>query len=119
MEYNKISGVILNACITVYKIMGPGLLESIYEQCLMKEFEIRYVKAVNQVPLSLIYKGHELSRALRIIILVESEIILELKSTENMHPVFIYPKKKACCNCNFFQGGACTSWRFCNYKGNF
>ena len=40
MEYNKISGVILDACITVHKIMGPGLLESIYEQCLMKEFEI-------------------------------------------------------------------------------
>ena len=88
MEYNKISGVILDACITVHKIMGPGLLESIYEQCLMKEFEFRNVSAKRQVPVSLNYKGYELSRELRIDILVENEIILELKSTEIMHPVY-------------------------------
>ena len=88
MEYNKTSGLILDACITVHKIMGPGLLESIYEQCLMKEFELRMVKAKNQVPISLIYKTHELSRELKIDILVENEIILELKSSEIMHPVY-------------------------------
>ena len=88
MEYNKISGIILDACIAVHKIMGPGLLESIYEQCLMKEFELRAVKAINQVPISLIYKGYELSRELKIDILVENEIILELKSSEIMHPVY-------------------------------
>jgi GxxExxY protein len=68
--------------------MGPGLLESIYEQCLIKEFELRMVKAKNQVPISLIYKTHELSRELKIDILVENEIILELKSSEIMHPVY-------------------------------
>jgi GxxExxY protein len=88
MEYNKISGVILDACITVHKIMGPGLLESIYEQCLMKEFEFRNVAAKRQVTVPLNYKGYELSRELRIDILVENEIILELKSTEIMHPVY-------------------------------
>ena len=88
MEYYKTSGIILDACITVHKIMGPGLLESIYEQCLMKEFELRMVKAKNQVPISLIYKTHELSRELKIDILVENEIILELKSSEIMHPVY-------------------------------
>ncbi len=88
MEYFKTSGIILDACITVHKIMGPGLLESIYEQCLMKEFELRMVKAKNQVPISLIYKTHELSRELKIDILVENEIILELKSSEIMHPVY-------------------------------
>ena len=88
MEYHKISGEILNACITVHKIMGLGLLESIYEQCLMKEFELRMVNARNQVPISLLYKGHELSRELKIDILVENEIIIELKSSEIMHPVY-------------------------------
>ena len=88
MEYNKISGIILDACITVHKIMGPGLLESIYDQCLMKEFEFRNVTAKRQVPVSLNYKGYELSRDLRIDILVENEIILELKSVEIMHPVY-------------------------------
>ena len=87
MEYNKISGIILDTCITVHRIMGPGLLESIYEQCLMKEFELRDVRAEHQVPISLNYKGYELSRDLRIDILVENEIILELKSSEIMHPI--------------------------------
>jgi GxxExxY protein len=68
--------------------MGPGLLESIYEQCLMKEFELRRIKAINQVPVSLLYKGFELSRELKLDILVENEIILELKSSEIMHPVY-------------------------------
>ena len=88
MEYYNTSGLILDACNTVHKIMGPGLLESIYEQCLMKEFELRMVKAKNQVPISLIYKTHVLSRELKIDILVENEIILELKSSEIMHPVY-------------------------------
>jgi GxxExxY protein len=88
MEYNKISGMILDSCTTVHKIMGPGLLESIYEQCLMKEFELRGTKAINQVPISLLYQGHELSREFKLDILVENEIILELKSSEIMHPVY-------------------------------
>ena len=88
MDYYKTSGIILDACITVHKIMGPGLLESIYEQCLMKEFELRMIKAKNQVPISMIYKTYELSKELKIDILVENEIILELKSSELMHPVY-------------------------------
>jgi GxxExxY protein len=88
MEYYKTSGIILDACITMHKIMGPGLLESIYEQCLMKEFELRNIEAKNQVPVSLIYKTYELSKELKIDILVENEIILELKSSEIMHPVY-------------------------------
>ena len=88
MVYNVMSGIILDSCITVHKIMGPGLLESIYEKCLMKEFELRKINAQNQVPVSLIYKGCELSRELKIDILIENEIILELKSSEIMHPVY-------------------------------
>jgi len=88
MDYYKTSGIILDACITVHKIMGPELLESIYEQCLMKEFELRMIKAKNQVPISMIYKTYELSKELKIDILVENEIILESKSAESMHPVY-------------------------------
>ena len=54
----------------------------------MKEFELRMVKAQNQVPVSLIYKNYELLKELKIDILVENEIILELKSSEIMHPVY-------------------------------
>jgi len=68
--------------------MGPGLLESVYEICLMKEFELRKINARTQVVVPLIYKGYELSKELKIDILVENEIILELKSSEILHPVY-------------------------------
>lgn len=87
-ELNKLSKSILDACITVHKEMGPGLLESVYELCLMKEFELRGIKAKNQEAIPLIYKGFELSKEFKIDILVEDEIILELKSSETMLPVY-------------------------------
>ncbi|MCY1721685.1 GxxExxY protein [Prolixibacteraceae bacterium Z1-6] len=72
----------LDASITVYKEMGPGLLESVYEFCLMKEFELRGIFAENQVAVPLIYKGYDLDKDYRIDILVEKEIIIELKAVE-------------------------------------
>jgi len=87
-EYVRISSEIMNVCIMVHKEMGPGLLESVYEMCLMKEFELRGIKAKNQVPIPLTYRGFELSKEFKIDILVEDEIILELKSAEYLLPVF-------------------------------
>ena len=87
-EYNRLSREILDSCITVHREMGPGLLESVYELCLMKEFELRGIKAQNQVELPLFYKGHELQKLFRIDILVEKEIIIELKSAEQMIAVY-------------------------------
>lgn len=57
-ELNKLSKFILDSCITVHKVMGPGLLESIYECCLMKDLEIRNIKVKNQVGIPLNYKGY-------------------------------------------------------------
>jgi GxxExxY protein len=69
--------------------MGPGLLESVYELCLMKELELRGIKARNQVSVPLVYKEFELSKEFKIDILVEDEIILELKSVETIPPVYV------------------------------
>ena len=87
-EYERFAKEIVDVCITVHRIMGPGLLESVYELCMMKEFELRRIKAKNQVLIPLIYKEYELSREFKIDILVENEIVLELKSCEIMNPVF-------------------------------
>jgi GxxExxY protein len=87
-EINVLTGQILDACISVHKEMGPGLLESVYELCLMRELELRGIKAKNQVPIPLYYKRYELSKDFRIDILVEDEIVLEIKSCERMMPVF-------------------------------
>lgn len=87
-QLNSIATQIVDACYVVHKEMGPGLLESVYEMCLMHEFKLRNINARNQVLLHLIYKGVELSKEFRIDILVEEEIIMELKSSEIMHPVY-------------------------------
>ncbi len=84
----ELTGKIINACITVHKEMGPGLLESVYEYCLMKEFELRNIRAVRQVELPLIYRGFTLSKTYAIDILVEDSIILEIKSAEAMNPLY-------------------------------
>jgi len=87
-QINKLSGIILDSSIEVHKILGPGLLESVYEICLCKEFDLRGVRYKRQVTLPIEYKGEELDADFRIDILVEDEIIIELKSVEILHPVF-------------------------------
>jgi len=79
---------LLDACICVHKEMGPGLLESVYEQCLMKEFEIRGIPALNQVPIQLRYKGFNIIKDFKIDILVDNSVVMEIKSCESMLPVF-------------------------------
>ena len=88
-EYERLAKEIVDVSITVDRIMGPGLLESFYELCMMKEFELRRINARNQVVLPLVYKGFELSKEFKVDILVENEIVLELKSAETMIPVFV------------------------------
>ena len=85
---NKFSGIILDSAIEVHKQLGPGLLESVYEVCLCKELKLRNVKFLKQVPLPIIYKGEILNYDYRIDILVENEIVVELKSVDILHPVF-------------------------------
>ena len=86
-ELNKLSKQIVDACISVHKEMGPGLLESVYEYCLLKEFELRNIKAKSQVIIPLYYKGELLSKKFRIDILIENEIALELKAVDTVLPV--------------------------------
>ena len=85
---NKFSGIILDSAIEVHKQLGPGLLESVYEVCLCKELELRNINFLRQVLLPIIYKGEALNYDYRIDILVENEIVVELKSVDILHPVF-------------------------------
>ena len=85
--FEAIATEIVDAAYTVHKEMGPGLLESVYEFCLVKEFQIRKIKCETQVCVPLLYKGYEISRDLRIDLLIEDEIIIELKAVESILPV--------------------------------
>jgi GxxExxY protein len=86
--YFETTQQIVDACITVHKQMGPGLLESVYECCLIDELQSRGLDVQNRVEIPLIYKGKNLKKNFVIDLLVNNEIILELKSVDVVHPVF-------------------------------
>jgi GxxExxY protein len=86
-EYNRLSKEVLDSAITVHKEMGPGLLESVYEYCLIAELRSRGIKAEGQVYLPLYYKGVELDKDFRMDILVEDEIVIEVKAKDVLLPV--------------------------------
>lgn len=87
-DLNKIGGIILDACITVHKVLGPGLLESAYTTALVRELEIRGLRTRTQVPVELSYKDVSLGKVYVMDILVEDEIILEIKAVAAIEPVF-------------------------------
>ncbi len=81
-ELNRISGIILDSAIEVHKQLGPGLLESVYELCLFKELRLRKLFVERQVQVPVIYKSEQLDADFRIDLLVEKEVIIELKAVE-------------------------------------
>ena len=87
IQLNKLSAEILDAAIAVHKELGPGLLESVYEYCLAKELELREINCLCQVYLPLIYKGIVIDKDFRIDILVENEIVIEIKAVDVLLPV--------------------------------
>ncbi len=87
MDINELSNRIIGAAIEVHKTMGPGLLESIYEECLGHGLELRGLSFERQKPLIVTYKGKNLQCGYRLDLVVEKEVILELKSCENIEPI--------------------------------
>lgn len=85
--YNELSSEIIGAAIEVHKTLGPGLLESVYQHCLMDELNRRGISFKTQVKLPLHYKGNNLNKDFIIDLLVEDLIILELKAVEVLLPV--------------------------------
>ena len=87
-QLNKISEAIIGAAIEVHKFLGPGLLESVYEICLVEELEQRGLKVQQQVFLPVFYKGLPTKKTFKIDLLVENDVIIELKAVTRMSPVF-------------------------------
>ena len=87
-QFNFLSGQLLGACIEVHKQLGRGLLESVYEYSLMTELFLRNINAKNKIGIPLIYKGINTGKVFEIDILLENEIVAELKAVEILHPVF-------------------------------
>ena len=88
MTQNEITYEIRGAIYDVYKALGPGLLESVYEEALVYELEQRGLNVERQKQVPINYKGNMLNSELRLDLLVEDSVIVELKSVEEMKKVF-------------------------------
>ena len=87
MEINDITKEIIGAAIEVHKTLGPGLLEKPYELCLIHELKLRGLKCESQKPVSIQYKGLVLDDSLKLDLVVENKVIVELKATKEILPV--------------------------------
>jgi len=85
---NALSNEVIGAAIEVHRELGPGLLESAYEECLCYELGLRGIASERQVPLPVEYKGLKLDCGYRIDLLVDDLIIIELKSVTKIEPVY-------------------------------
>jgi len=86
---DPLSELIIGACIEVHRCLGPGLLESMYEECLVRELTLRGVNTRRQIPVPIIYKGMELEASFRLDVVVEERIVVEVKAVERMLPVHV------------------------------
>lgn len=87
IKENELSNKIIGAAIEVHKILGPGLLESTYEECLCKELNLIGLSFERQKPLPINYKGVYLDCGYRLDLVVESCVIVELKSIDRLLPI--------------------------------
>jgi len=83
----ELTGLIIGAAIDVHKELGPGLLESAYEECPCHELALRKISFERQMPLPVAYKGIKLDCGYRMDVMVNREVIVELKSVERVDPV--------------------------------
>lgn len=84
---DKLTEKIIGAAIEVHKTLGPGLLESAYQECLFSELTSQGLYVQKEIPLPIIYKNLKLDHGYRIDLLVEQEIVLELKTVEQFTDV--------------------------------
>ena len=87
MDINKLSNKIIGAAIEVHKVLGPGLLESAYEECLCYELNLREISYDRQLSLPVLYKEKQLDCGYRMDVLVEKSIILELKAVDKIEAI--------------------------------
>jgi GxxExxY protein len=84
---DALSSKVIGAVVEVHRVLGPGLLESIYEKCLLREFELRSIPATSRQKVHIEYKGLVFEESLRFDILVSESLLVEVKAVETVLPV--------------------------------
>ncbi len=88
VETDRIAKMVVDAAFRVHSTLGPGLLESVYQKCLLHELGLRKIKCKEQVEVPITYDTITIDAGLRLDILVEDRIIVELKATDQHNPVY-------------------------------
>ena len=83
---DRLSGEVIGAAIKVHRHKGPGLIESIYQRCMLRELQLRSIPAIAQKLIRIEYKGLVFDEPLRFDILVDDCLLVELKAVEILHP---------------------------------
>lgn len=84
---NQVTGGIVTAAMKVHSVVGPGLLESAYQACLAHELRKRGLRVAGQVGLPVVYDGEKIELGYRMDLVVENQVVVEVKSVEAIHPV--------------------------------
>ena len=87
LKGNQLTSEIISSAIEVHRNLGPGLLESTYEECMAYELQERKLKVERQLELPILYKGSELDQSYRIDLLVNNQVVIELKSVNRIEPI--------------------------------
>ncbi|MDH3792904.1 MAG: GxxExxY protein, partial [Rhodospirillales bacterium] len=87
-DTERLASQVVDAAFKVHSALGPGLLESVYETCLLHELKGRNLKSQRQVALPIVYEGLRISSGLRLDLLIEERVVVELKAVEKILPVF-------------------------------
>ncbi len=89
LDENALSRIVVDAAIEVHRqIGGPGLIESIYEECMVEELTLRGLSVERQLPVPLVYKGKSLANPLRLDLVVNKLVIIDNKATLAYNPIF-------------------------------
>ena len=87
MEKDPLTERVIGCAIDVHRVLGPGLLESIYQQCLAHEFDLQEISYQRELPMPVRYKGLEMDTGFRLDFLVEERLILELKAVREVRDI--------------------------------
>ena len=86
-DVDSLTEKIIGCAIEVHRAMGPGLLESIYRDCMLIELNEQKLRVVSERRVSVVYKGHRVGSGLIVDLMVEDRVIVEVKAVEQLHPV--------------------------------
>ena len=89
-DAEEFASIVVDAAVKVHRVLGPGLLEGVYETCLEREFQLRGTPFRSQVSVPVVYEGVKLETGFRVDLLIGERVVVELKAVEAMLPVHRY-----------------------------